>query len=185
MPRISRRCRSRAWHCWHLSLPDLSAAHGGAVNLQRLISRSRRFGLRVNTESIPGTVRRDANCTTTSARPAARRSAGLSIYVQISLALRLGASTTGISRPRRRRSGRKRCALGQHCQRAFSISRALDRFRARAKRFPTPTRWSNSGAFCCDALGRYWHKVCGMRGQHEPRGQPYFILSSPLYIGPR
>src|SRR5262245_53114838 len=82
----------------------------------------------------------DANCTTTSARPAARRSAGLSIYVQISLALRLGASTTGISRPRRRRSGRKRCALGQHCQRAFSISRVLDRFRARAKRFPTPTR---------------------------------------------
>jgi len=27
--------------------------------------------------------------------------------------------------------------------------------------------------------------VRGMRGQHEPRGQPYFILPSPLYIGPR
>src|SRR5262249_15863814 len=36
--------------------------------------------------------RQRANCTTTSARPAARRSAGLSIYVQISLALRLGGS---------------------------------------------------------------------------------------------
>src|SRR5215471_1448206 len=46
----------------------------------------------------------DANCTTTSARPAARRSAGLSIYVQISLALRLGASMTGIFRCRWRRS---------------------------------------------------------------------------------
>src|SRR5262249_17362850 len=31
----------------------------------------------MSTESIPGTVRRDANCTTTFARPAARRSAGL------------------------------------------------------------------------------------------------------------
>jgi len=61
------------------------------------------------------------------------RPAGLSIYVQISLALRLGASTTGIFHFRWRRSGRKRCALGQDYQRAFSIFRALDRFRARAK----------------------------------------------------
>jgi hypothetical protein len=68
------------------------------------------------------------------------RSAGLSIYVQISLVLRVGASTTGISRPRWRRSGRKRCALRQYCQRAFSISCALDRFRARVKRSPTPTK---------------------------------------------
>jgi len=36
MPWISCRCRDWAWHCWHLSLPDLSAAHGRAVNLQRL-----------------------------------------------------------------------------------------------------------------------------------------------------
>jgi hypothetical protein len=80
-------------------------------------------------------VRRGANCTTTSAQPAVQRSAGLSICVQITLVSRLGASTTGISRLRWRRSGRRRCALGQCCQRAFSISRALDRLRARVKRF--------------------------------------------------
>jgi hypothetical protein len=73
-----------------------------------------------------------ANCTTTSARSAAQRSAGLSICVQISLVSRLGASTTGISRLPWRRSGRRRCA-GPCCQRAFSIFRAVDRFRARVK----------------------------------------------------
>src|SRR6516164_5591883 len=32
-----------------------------------------------------------------------------------------------------------------------------------------------------------WRRRGGARheGQHEPRGQPYFILPSPLYIGPR
>jgi hypothetical protein len=83
--------------------------------------------------STTQTRRRDANCTTTSARPAARRSAGLSICVQISLVSRLGALTTGISRLPWRRSGRRRCALGQCYQRAFSIFRALDRFQARVK----------------------------------------------------
>jgi len=34
--------------------------------------------------------------------------------------------------------GGERCALGQYCQRAFSIPRAIDRFRARVKCFPTP-----------------------------------------------
>ena len=94
----------------------------------------RRFSLRASTESIPGSVQTDANCTIISARPAARRSAGLSICVQITLVSRLGVSTTGISRLPWRRSGRRRCALGQCCQQAFSISRALDRFRARVKR---------------------------------------------------
>src|SRR5262245_45697904 len=70
------------------------------------ISRSRRFGLRASTESIPGSVQKDANCTITSARPAARRLAGRSICVQFSLVSRLGVSTTGISRLPWRRSGR-------------------------------------------------------------------------------
>src|SRR5215831_10887378 len=100
------------------------------------IFRSQRFGLRASTESIPGSVQRDANCAITSARPAARRLAGLTICVQITLVSRLGVSTTGISRLPWRRSGRRRCALGQCCHQAFSISRALDRFRARVKRNP-------------------------------------------------
>src|SRR5262249_51542078 len=87
---------------------------------------------RASTESIPGSVQRDANCTIISARPAAQRSAGPSICVQITLVSRFGVSTTGISRLPWRRSGRRRCALGQCCHQAFSISRALDRFRARA-----------------------------------------------------
>jgi hypothetical protein len=86
-------------------------------------------------KSIPETVQSDANCTTTSARPAAQRSAGLSICVQISLVSQLVASTTGVFRLQWRRSGRRRCALGQRCQRAFSTFRVLDRFRARVKRF--------------------------------------------------
>jgi hypothetical protein len=131
--RAAKRLGEFVLHCWHLSLPDLSAAHGRGVNPATPISRSRRFGLRASTESIPETVQRGANCTTTSARSAAQRSAGLSICVQISLVSRLAASTTGISRLPWRRSGRRRCALGQCCQRAFSISRAVDRVRARVK----------------------------------------------------
>jgi glutathione-dependent formaldehyde-activating enzyme len=44
-----------------------------------------------------------------------------SICVQISLVSRLVASTTGIFRLPWRRSGRRRCALGQRSRRAFSI----------------------------------------------------------------
>ena len=94
------------------------------------IFRSRRFGWKVNTESILGTARRDGNCITTFARRVARRLAGHSICVQISLVSQLGVSTTANSRVRLRRSGRRKCTLGQRCPRAFSISRGLGRFRA-------------------------------------------------------
>jgi hypothetical protein len=55
------------------------------------------------------------------------------ICVQISLVLRLGASTTAISRLPSNQSGRRICALfGRCCQRKFCISRAVARFRAQA-----------------------------------------------------
>ena len=47
----------------------------------------------------------------------------------------VGCFNDRIFRLQWRRSGRRRCALGQCCQRAFSIFRVLDRFRARVKCF--------------------------------------------------
>src|SRR5262249_49130742 len=42
--------------------------------------------------------------------------------------------------------------------------------------------WSASRSQCrMEAPGR----VRGMRGQHEPRGQPHFVLPPNLYMGPR
>jgi hypothetical protein len=57
----------------------------------------------------------------------------LSICVQISLVLLLGASTTEISPLLSRQSGRRRRTHGRRCPRTFSIFRALDRFRVQAK----------------------------------------------------
>jgi len=43
------------------------------------------------------------------------------------------------------------------------------------------TAWSASRSQCrMEAPGR----VRGMRGQHEPRGQPHFVLPPNLYMGP-
>ena len=57
----------------------------------------------------------------------------LSICVQISLVLLLGASTTEISPLLSRQSGRRRCTHGRRCPQTFSIFSALDQFRVQAK----------------------------------------------------
>ena len=99
-------------------------------------------------------IARDFGC---CARPAARLLAGHLICVQIFLALRLGASTTAISRLPFCQPGKRRCTVGWCGQRTFSISHAVAWLGAQAdvRLFPA-TQCPPNGGKSARSTSRTW-----------------------------